>query len=256
MVRTRALPTVIAAVISVSLFASPALAGNCRDNLQISNQSRNSHVNFLQAIKNGVQRDLRELQKSAMILEMMGDESACLKVVEAARRLLTEGQRRADRPHVKAVPASIAPAKKPSAPLQLRRPASVLIGSNLLDRTVHGVGGSKLGDVRDIVVSPDNSCSSAILVAHGGVLGFGEKLVLLPTEAIREDAAGRIVIDELTADAIKRMPAYQSGDWPLMQIESWQAGLCGVKEQSADLRLDSTASSSADPDSEPAIAVY
>lgn len=229
-------------IVALAMAPASSFAGQCRDYLQDHNQSRTSHQNFLQAVRNGVQKDLHELRRAAMILEMMGNESACMKVVEAARTLLTEGRRRHAEPSVEALQASLAPA--PSAIAIPNRPkpkGQVLIGSNLLDRKVHSRGGTPLGEIRDILVSSDNGCSSAVLVGHGGVLGFGEKLVLIPTESLYEDDSGRIVIHGLTPSGIQSMPAYKPGDWPLLRLENWQAGICGVRERTANLNLPNDA---------------
>lgn len=82
-------------------------------------------------------------------------------------------------------------------------------GNRLMGADVTNAGHEKLGDVDEVLVTTDGRVS-AIIVATGGVLGVGERKVVLPWERLRFSSQGSdlVVVTDATKESLRAMPAY------------------------------------------------
>jgi len=65
----------------------------------------------------------------------------------------------------------------------------------------------QLGKIEDLIITPDNSISYAIL-GTGGFIGIGRHKVAIPIELL-EDHNGDIVLPGVTESAIRELPSFQ-----------------------------------------------
>lgn len=83
---------------------------------------------------------------------------------------------------------------------------------NLMDRTVIGADGEKIGKVTDVILSPDGQ-AQVLVVQSGGFLGIGGKDIAidLGLAEIRpgEDA---IKVNDVTQASVRDMPEFQYTD--------------------------------------------
>src|SRR5215468_10138558 len=80
--------------------------------------------------------------------------------------------------------------------------ASKVIGSSVVNETNDAVG-----KVDDIIIGEDGK-SPFVVLAVGGFLGMGDRLVVLPYEQLKA-AEGRIVLPGATKEALKDLPAFK-----------------------------------------------
>lgn len=73
----------------------------------------------------------------------------------------------------------------------------------LIGRDVENPVGAKLGEIDDVVMLDGRTL---LVVAVGGVLGFGSRLVVLPYEEVT--LTRKAVLVNLTEDQLKARPAY------------------------------------------------
>src|SRR6476659_7957230 len=77
----------------------------------------------------------------------------------------------------------------------------------VLGKTVYNDSGDGIGEVDDIIVSPDKAVSYAIIGA-GGFLGVGRHDVAIPVNKLKEND-GKFILAGATKDAIKDMPEFE-----------------------------------------------
>ena len=77
----------------------------------------------------------------------------------------------------------------------------------ILDKSVYNDKNDKVGDVDDLIIAPDSSISYAI-IGVGGVLGLGERQVVIPVNRLKH-SEGRLVLPGATKDALQAMPSFQ-----------------------------------------------
>ena len=80
------------------------------------------------------------------------------------------------------------------------------VKKTLLGKTVYNETGEKVGEVEDLIISPDKSVSY-VIVGAGGFIGFGRHDVAIPVTQV-QDRAGKLVIVGATKDMIKALPSF------------------------------------------------
>lgn len=83
-------------------------------------------------------------------------------------------------------------------------------GNRLIGADVANARGEKLGDVEEVLVTTDGRVN-AIVVGSGGVLGIGERKVILPWERLRFSSRGDalVVVTDATKETLRTLPEYR-----------------------------------------------
>ena len=77
----------------------------------------------------------------------------------------------------------------------------------ILGKSVYNNVGEKVGDINDLIVTPDKAVSYAI-VGVGGFLGVGEHEIAVPVGQLKQ-LEGKIVLPGATKDALKAAPKFE-----------------------------------------------
>jgi sporulation protein YlmC with PRC-barrel domain len=104
-----------------------------------------------------------------------------------------------------------------SAIFQQSQRLSKLIGADVTNKN-----GDALGTVNDIVAAADGHISY-IVVARGGMLGMGEKLVAVPVADVPMSLSkdGTCILD-INKTAFDKAPSFASNEWPNLADRQWQ----------------------------------
>lgn len=78
---------------------------------------------------------------------------------------------------------------------------------DLLGKTVINDAKEKIGQIEDIIITPDSAASYAI-IGVGGFLGIGEHRVAIPFQQIKM-RNGALVLPGATRDALKTLPEFK-----------------------------------------------
>jgi hypothetical protein len=94
--------------------------------------------------------------------------------------------------------------------LERKNPMSA---ADLIGADVYGTDNDSIGEIEDVIVSPDNKPSYA-LVSYGGFLGLGEEQAAVPVAALRV-SPDKYVFLPMTADQLQAAPKLERGtaDW-------------------------------------------
>jgi sporulation protein YlmC with PRC-barrel domain len=77
----------------------------------------------------------------------------------------------------------------------------------ILGKAVYNDQDEKVGEVEDLIVTPDKSLSYAI-IGVGGFLGVGTYTVAIPVGQF-QSSDGKIVLPGVTKDTLKAMPSFE-----------------------------------------------
>lgn len=83
----------------------------------------------------------------------------------------------------------------------------VSVKKQVLGKPVYNEANEKVGNVQDLIVTPENAVSFAI-VGAGGFVGVGRHDVAIPVNQFKYDQ-GKIVLPGATKDAIKALPEFK-----------------------------------------------
>ena len=78
---------------------------------------------------------------------------------------------------------------------------------DLVGKAVYGDANAKIGTIDDIIITPDQSASFAI-IGTGGFVGIAKHDVAIPFAQLKEDG-DKLVLPGATKDAIKALPEFQ-----------------------------------------------
>jgi sporulation protein YlmC with PRC-barrel domain len=80
------------------------------------------------------------------------------------------------------------------------------VKKTLMGKTIYNDAGQKVGEVEDLIISPDKKVSY-VIVGAGGFIGIGRHDVAIPVTQI-EDKAGKLVMPGATKEMVKGMPEF------------------------------------------------
>ena len=80
------------------------------------------------------------------------------------------------------------------------------VKKTLMGKNIYNDAGQKVGEVEDLIISPDKKLSY-VIVGAGGFLGAGRHDVAFPVAQI-EDKAGKLVMTGATKEMVKNMPQF------------------------------------------------
>ena len=86
---------------------------------------------------------------------------------------------------------------------------------------VRNSAGEDLGKISDVLVMAADGRIPFVAVAFGGFLGLGEKVVPVPTQAIKLNAADKVATIEIPVETLQNAPNVDPGNWPTLAVEGW-----------------------------------
>lgn len=92
--------------------------------------------------------------------------------------------------------------------------SGVLKASQLMGMNVEGTDGKKLGDVKDLVIDPDDGSIDYVVLDFGGILGIGTKYFAIPWDALDQTADKKKLVMDVTKKDLKAAPGFDKNHWP------------------------------------------
>lgn len=103
--------------------------------------------------------------------------------------------------------------------------SSGLVGDDVYDQ--HGV---QLGEIREIVLDMRSGRIGYAVLAFGGFLGLGERLLAVPWDALRLDTENRYLVLDVNRDVLEDAPAFDRGDWSRLTDEFWSLAVAKLSQ--------------------------
>lgn len=92
--------------------------------------------------------------------------------------------------------------------------------SKILGKKVISQKGEDLGKIEDIVLSKD-ACLDYIVLAPGGLLGTGDRLIPIPWKAVKTGAQADTIIVDMDKGQLEKAPNFESKKWPNFTDSKW-----------------------------------
>ncbi len=92
--------------------------------------------------------------------------------------------------------------------------------SKILGKKVISQKGEDLGKIEDIVLSKD-ACLDYIVLAPGGLLGTGNRLIPIPWKAVKTGAQADTIIVDMDKGQLEKAPNFESKKWPNFTDSEW-----------------------------------
>lgn len=95
-----------------------------------------------------------------------------------------------------------------------RDKSDMLKASSLIGKKVQNTEGKKLGNIRDLVIDPENGDIQYAVLDFGGFLGVGDKYFAVPWEALQLTDDHKAVILDVSKKDLKQAPGFDKNNWP------------------------------------------
>jgi sporulation protein YlmC with PRC-barrel domain len=92
--------------------------------------------------------------------------------------------------------------------------------SKVLGKKVISQKGEDLGKIEDIVLSKD-ACLDYIVLAPGGLLGTGDRLIPIPWKAVKTGTQADTIIVDIDKSQLEAAPNFESKKWPNLSDNEW-----------------------------------
>ncbi len=126
--------------------------------------------------------------------------------------------------------------KAPSVPAQADQKAATTTGqsqtrektameqadrvSKILGKKVISQKGEDLGKIEDLILSKE-ACLDYIILAPGGLLGTGDRLIPIPWKALKTGAQADTLIIDMDKSQLEKAPSFESKTWPSVTDSEW-----------------------------------
>lgn len=104
-------------------------------------------------------------------------------------------------------------------PAHARDKSGVLKASELIGMSVQGTDGKKLGDIKDLVIDPEEGGVEYAVLEFGGFAGIGDKYFAVPWEALQLDQTSKTLLLDVHKKDLKNAPGFDKNNWPDLSLE-------------------------------------
>ena len=92
--------------------------------------------------------------------------------------------------------------------------------SKIIGKAVISKKGEDLGKIEDLVLSK-NGCLDFMILAPGGLLGTGDRLIPIPWKAVTTGAKADTIIINMEKSQLEKAPNFESKKWPNFTDNEW-----------------------------------
>ena len=92
--------------------------------------------------------------------------------------------------------------------------------SKILGKAVVSKEGEDLGKIEDLVLSKDG-CLDFMILAPGGLLQTGDRLIPIPWKAVTTGAQADTIIIDMEKSQLEKAPNFESKKWPSLTDSEW-----------------------------------
>ena len=104
-------------------------------------------------------------------------------------------------------------------PAQAGDKSGVLKASELIGMSVQGTDGKKLGDIKDLVIDPEEGGVEYAVLEFGGFAGIGDKYFAVPWEALELDQTNKKLSLDVHKKELKDAPGFDKNNWPDLSLD-------------------------------------
>lgn len=109
--------------------------------------------------------------------------------------------------------------------------------SKIIGMAVENPQGESLGSINDMMVDVSSGEIQYLAVAHGGVLGVGDKLFAVPMKAFKcvydKESDQYTLVLNVTQERFENAPGFNQDQWPDMADAKWKATVNGYYQNGA-----------------------
>ena len=232
---TRRFAPLVAAA-GMAMAWSPALA--CQPNQEMEMKNRETFQGGYYA---EIVRDVKKMRNAARLLDQYGEEDACESVMAAAQEILNNPAEAKSKSRPQTSDSATQAAKRSDnnpdrdaqkKTVQNKRMSATPISSfdgriradNIIGSDVIGPNDEVVAEIEDIIFDSGGK-PAFVLVSHGGLLGIGEDVVVVPFSQLMVSSDRIAYFIPMTEKQLEAAPKFKRGRFDLIEDENWRKQL-------------------------------
>ena len=93
--------------------------------------------------------------------------------------------------------------------------SKIISSSSLTGKNVYNLKDENIGEIKDLMINPNNSEIVYAVLAFGGFLGIGSKLFAIPLEALTFSDTDETIRLDVTKEKLENAPSFDDDNWPM-----------------------------------------
>jgi sporulation protein YlmC with PRC-barrel domain len=89
----------------------------------------------------------------------------------------------------------------------------VLSAAKIIGNRVVNTEGEQLGNIKDLMIDPEDAQIAYAVLSFGGFLGLGDKLFAIPLEALTFSEDHTVILN-VDREVLKNAPGFDKDRWP------------------------------------------
>jgi sporulation protein YlmC with PRC-barrel domain len=91
---------------------------------------------------------------------------------------------------------------------------SILSSSTITGQNVYNMQDEKIGNIKDLMIDPDNSEIAYAVISFGGFMGIGDKLFAMPLKAFKFSDHDDTIRLDISKEKLENAPSFDKDNWP------------------------------------------
>ncbi len=112
--------------------------------------------------------------------------------------------------------------------------SGVLKASEIIGMKVEDTEGKGLGDIRDLVIDPEDGSVQYAVLEFGGFAGVGDKYFAVPWDALQLNQQQKKIALDVSKKDLKNAPGFDKNHWPDLSQEQQQIAIYEFYEVPSD----------------------
>lgn len=112
--------------------------------------------------------------------------------------------------------------------------SGVLKASEIIGMKVEDTEGKGLGDIRDLVIDPEDGSVQYAVLEFGGFAGVGDKYFAVPWDALQLNQQQKKIALDVSKKDLKDAPGFDKDHWPDLSQEQQQIAIYEFYEVPSD----------------------
>ena len=97
----------------------------------------------------------------------------------------------------------------------------ILSSSTITGQDVFNMENENIGDIKDLMIDPNNAEIVYAVLSFGGFMGIGSKLFAIPLEALRFSDKDDTIRLDISKEKLENAPSFDEDKWPMTADEKF-----------------------------------
>ncbi len=91
---------------------------------------------------------------------------------------------------------------------------NILSSSSITGKSVSNLKSENIGDIKDLMIDPNNSEVIYAVLSFGGFMGIGNKLFAVPLKALQFSDRDDTIRLDVNKEKLENAPSFDEDNWP------------------------------------------